>query len=94
MILAEEARSPSGQVLAGPGTKLTEKHVETFRTWGVVAVVLDPAGPQPPVLPPEKLLKIRRIVARHFAAQSLQHPAIQELYRLSVERQVVAELAP
>ena len=41
MILARPAVNRNGTVMLGPGSALTEKHINLFKTWGVVEVDIE-----------------------------------------------------
>jgi hypothetical protein len=91
MVLAADVKSPQGQVLAGAGTVLSDKHLAAFHTWKIVAVALDEKAGPVPVVDPAVMLMIRRTVARRFSDQPVQHPLIQELFRIAVERLVIQQ---
>ncbi len=38
MVLATDAKHANGSVLLRAGTTLSEKHIKTFRAWGIAAV--------------------------------------------------------
>lgn len=38
MILAQSAKNRHGTVILGKGNLLTEKHINSFKTWGITAV--------------------------------------------------------
>ena len=91
MILAEEVNAPGGQRIAGVGALLTDKHLAAFKTWGITAIVIaDGSGP---AIDPALLAEARRVVAPRFAGQPTDHPAIRELFRIGVDRQLALRLA-
>ena len=88
MVLAADVVAPSGQRIAGIGAILSDKHLGAFRTWGVQAIeITEDSGPS---VDPSVLNEARRTVAPRFAGQPTAHPVIRELFRLAVDRQVLA----
>ena len=91
MILAEDVNAPGGQLIAGTGAVLSEKHLTAFRTWGISAVVITEGSG--PAVDPTALAEARRLVAPRFAGQPTDHAAVRELFRIAVERQLIARAA-
>lgn len=87
MELAEDVNAPGGRRIAGSGAVLTDKHLAAFRTWGIAAVLITDASA--PAIDPALLTEARRRVAPRFAGQPTDHPAVRELFRIAVDRQVV-----
>ncbi len=91
MILAEDVNAPGGQLIAGAGATLSAKHLVAFKTWGIPAVMI--TDESAPAIDPALLAEARRLVAPRFAGQPTDHPAIREIFRIGVERQVALKLA-
>lgn len=94
MLLASDVHDRTGRLLLGAGTVLTMKHLVIFRTWGVreadVAGTNDCEAPLqlPPDVTMDDLLTAEKELEPFFRHAGLDHPAVQELLRLSATRKV------
>lgn len=89
MILAEEVRDINGRLLLGKGKRIGRSHIRIFKIWGVteVHVVGDIGIKEEPELSvdPELIEKTEEKTKPIFVHVDLDHPAIKEIFRLSVE---------
>lgn len=92
MTLAADLHGPDGKMLLPKGAVLTANHLESLRSRGVTRIVID-QGEQAAAdlpIPPELLEKSEAVLAPHFFANDLEHPAIEALYRLAVTRLAIS----
>lgn len=93
MVVAADVHDRNGRLLLGEGARLEEKHLFIFRTWGIVeADIVGVNGTDSIILPDtvtgEKLDQARNRLLPMYCHTDLQHPAISELLRLAVIREV------
>ena len=88
MVLADEVRDLNGRLLLGKGKTVQPKHFRRFKTWGVTQVNIcgDNEGKivSTPGFDPEMYEKIKESTRRRLRYNDLEHPAIKEIFRLSV----------
>ena len=89
MVLSEDVRDLNTRLLLSKDLKIKSKHIRTLKMWGIteVNVVLnDPdfEGTTTKKIDPETLEKIKESTKKLFYHVDLEHPAMQELFRLSV----------
>jgi HD-like signal output (HDOD) protein len=88
MVLSEDVIDINSRLLLAKGQKLQSKHIRIFKIWGIteVSVVGDQNEKINPEsdIDPDKLEKITEETKYHFKHVDLSHPAIHELFRLSV----------
>jgi len=90
MVLASDAKHHSGRILLAAGVELTEKHLKVFHTWGLTeadieGVDLDQvAEQQNQELDPAIVAAAEQQTKARFRHTDLTHPAMAELFRLSV----------
>ena len=90
MVLAEDIYLPDGRLLMKKGTILDFEHLRSVRVGGVKEVeildTLDPdygSGATPPSVPDIHHTGEKAPWERRFSKCDLNHPVIQELYRLA-----------
>jgi len=93
MVLATDVFDKSGRLLLGEGVELVAKHLIIFRTWGVVEADIVGAGGAdtsdfPDAVTGEKLDQAKNRLLPLYCHTDLEHPAISELLRLAVMREV------
>jgi hypothetical protein len=93
MVLATEVFDKSGRLLLGEGVALGAKHLFIFRTWGIVeADIVGEGGADsndfPDTITGEKLDQAKSRLLPLYCHTDLAHPAISELLRLAVIREV------
>ncbi|SEP80412.1 hypothetical protein SAMN05421693_10691 [Ectothiorhodospira magna] len=100
MVLAEDVRDRSGRLLLSAGLPLREKHIRVLKTWGVfqVAVWTDsqPDADAEAINPDQRergtvldemaLKRAEAIMVPAFAHANLEHPIMQRLFQIAVER--------
>jgi HD-like signal output (HDOD) protein len=88
MVLADEVRDLSGRLLLGKGKTVQPDHFRVFKIWGVTEVnILGNNGGKEETKPnfdPEQYEKIKESTQQVFSHNDLEHPAIKEIFRLSV----------
>lgn len=88
MVLADEVRDLSGKLLLTKGKTIQVDHFRIFKIWGVTEVnILGNNGGKEeakPNLDPEQLEKIKESTMQVFSHTDLEHPAIKEIFGLSV----------
>ena len=89
MVVAEEVRDVNGRLLLGKGNSIQSSHIRIFKIWGITEVkvygeigIKDVPAPH---IQPELLEKIKDKTLTIFSHVDLDHPAIKEIFRLSVE---------
>ena len=96
MILKSAVCDKSGRLLRPAGAELTDKHLKIFRTWGIGGADIDNGNEETisttvvavDVNDPVLIAEAQRLVSELFIHNDHQHPLIQELIRICVERQV------
>jgi HD-like signal output (HDOD) protein len=88
MVLADEVRDLSGRLLLGKGNTVQPDHFRVFKIWGVTEINIrgnnGDKKEAKPNLDPEQLEKIKESTMQVFSHNDLNHPAIKEIFRLSV----------
>ncbi|UCG08827.1 MAG: HDOD domain-containing protein [Desulfobacterales bacterium] len=89
MILAEEVRDINGRLLLGKGNRIEPSHIRIFKIWGITEVqVFGAIGikdkPESHVNP-ELIEKTEDKIKPIFVHVDLDHPAVKEIFRLSIE---------
>ncbi len=88
MILSEDVKDVRGRLLLPKGQKLRSKHIDVMKKWGVTEVHVTDAsvseqGSDPHSEQPD-LEQVEEQTRPVFTFVDLDHPAIKELFRLSV----------
>ena len=91
MVLASDVKDKGGRTLLGAGNELSDRHLQIFKTWGIVDA--DIVGADREELASKSLLEIDPQLleeAQHetekvFRHADLSHPAVKELYRLAIQ---------
>lgn len=86
MVLAEAAAA-DGQVLLAAGTELNAAQIAMLTKRGVRSLSIVQAQ-QRARLGAQQVLELDRVLRPRFARCGLAHPALKELYRLALLRQV------
>ena len=88
MILADDVKDMKGKLLLAKGQELEAKHIRIFKIWGVteVNVVGNDGSEEAPGsdVSPELIEKIKEKTKPLFCHVDIDHPAIEEIFRLSV----------
>ncbi|MFQ5449827.1 MAG: hypothetical protein ACE5E9_04325 [Nitrospinaceae bacterium] len=88
MVLAEDLKNPFGKKLLPRGTVLEEKHIMSFKAWGVTEADIELGDEKPTTviesdsIDPEQLKKAEQEARDLFRHSNLDHPAVTELLRL------------
>ena len=88
MVLADEVRDLSGRLLLGKGKTIQPDHFRVFKIWGVTEVNISGNNGEKEKatidFDPEQYEKIIENTQQVFRHSDLDHPAINEIFRLSV----------
>jgi len=89
MVLAEEVRDVNGRLLLGKGGGIQPSHLRIFKIWGITEVnIVGEVGlnDRPEAhIHPELIENIRNKTMKKFSRVDLDHPALKEIFRLSVD---------
>lgn len=89
MVLAEEVRDVNGRLLLSKGSGIQPSHLRIFKIWGITEVnVIGDIGHKnrpEPYVQPELIEKIRDKTLSKFSRADMDHPALKEIFRLSVD---------
>jgi HD-like signal output (HDOD) protein len=88
MVLADEVRDLSGKLLIGKGKKIMPNHFRVLKIWGVTEVNIrsnnDDKKEIKPDFTSEQYKNIYEITQQVFRYNDCEHPAIKEIFQLSV----------
>ena len=89
MVVADAVRDVNGRLLLGKGNSIEKSHIRIFKIWGITEVnVHGEVGvkdsPEPHIRP-ELIEKIKDKTTQMFGLADMDHPAIKEIFRLSVD---------
>lgn len=88
MVLSEDVRDIKSRLLLAKGQKIQSKHIRIFKIWGITEVSVtgcqDEAKISEPDIDPDKLERITEQTKYLFKHVDLSHPAIKELFRISI----------
>jgi len=95
MVLANHAKDPNGRLLLSVGEEITDKHIRTFKAWGITEVEIDSGDEdgvidgQPSEINVEQVpAQVREEVDELFRYTDRQHPIIEELVELCTLRKM------
>lgn len=99
MVTARDVTDLSGRVLLTAGVKITSRHLKIFRIWGIADICIE-GGTETGIKHtaiegenPGQLQKVKEELKKQFCHNDLDHPVIQELFNICIERQLNASLA-
>jgi putative nucleotidyltransferase with HDIG domain len=88
MVLSADVKDINSRLLLAKGQKIQSKHIRIFKIWGITEVNITGVQDKNKILESnidsEELEKITEETKSIFKHVDLSHPAIQELYRISV----------
>ncbi|MGA7142905.1 MAG: HDOD domain-containing protein [Desulfobacterales bacterium] len=89
MVLSEDVRDIKSRLLLTKGQKIQSKHIRIFKIWGITEVGVveenrDKKNNTEIHIDPDKLERITEETEFLFKHVDLSHPAIQELFRISL----------
>ena len=88
MVVADEVRDIHGRLLLGKGKTIQPDHFRVFKIWGITEIKVrtnsDDKEETKLDFDPEQYEKIRESTQQVFRYNDLEHPAIQEIFRLSI----------
>jgi hypothetical protein len=92
MILAGDVKDQNGMLIVSQGQSISEKHLRTFKTWGITEIDIEGnMGDRAEVGPAEKNAvivseEVKEKVDELFRYTDKQHPATVELMELCILR--------
>ena len=94
MVLADDIRDHNGMLILSQGQIITEKHLRTFKSWGITEIDIEGAVEEEdkagPIEKNEKNIpaEVKEKVDELFRYTDKQHPAIAELMELCKLRKI------
>ena len=89
MVLDEAVKDISGRLLLKKGKNIQSAHIRIFKIWGVTEVNIrgnnGSKNTSDGNLDPDKIAKIKDNTQNLFRHADLEHPALKEIFRISVE---------
>ena len=89
MVLDEEVRDINGRLLLKKGKNIQSAHIRIFKIWGVTEVIIcgnnGSKNTSDGNVDPEKIEKIKEYTHNLFCYADLEHPALKEIFRISVQ---------
>jgi HD-like signal output (HDOD) protein len=97
MLLAEEARDVHGRLILAKNKRICSSHIKNFKIWGIAEVnisedVTHKDEPHPHDNS-ETIEKTKERLKYIFSHVDLMHPAVKEIFRLSVEYRSINDVA-
>lgn len=87
MKLSGDVRNFDGLILLSQGTSLTDKHIETFKAWGVSEAPIREGNGHPreeEKIDPRLSAQVQAEMDELFRYANKDHPAVEEMLRLAV----------
>jgi hypothetical protein len=94
MLLAGDIKERSGRVLLAGGSEITEKHLRVFKMWGITEADIKNVDQEEIAanivaqLDPFLFQNVQNRVRERFCLADMEHPFMEELFRLVTLRQV------
>lgn len=89
MVLDEEVRDINGRLLLKRGKNIQSAHIRIFKIWGVTEVNIrgknGNKSTSDGTVDPEHIKKIKEYTHNLFCHADLEHPALKEIFRISVQ---------
>jgi HD-like signal output (HDOD) protein len=89
MVLSDDVKDINGRLLLGKGKKIESSHIRMLKMWGITEVTivgnLSSEENSEPHEDPQLVEKFKENTKDIFGYNDLTHPAMEELFRLSVE---------
>ncbi|OVE81579.1 hypothetical protein BVY03_02965 [bacterium K02(2017)] len=94
MVLNDDVKDKKGRLLLPKDNTITLKHIRTFKTWGVTMVSVGIAGAEDidgdAYEVDEAVIKsIKEDLDKNFKHNNLEHPFVNQLYNICLQRTVV-----
>ena len=98
MVLDEEVRDINGRLLLKKDKQIQSAHIRIFKIWGITEVNVRGSNSNKEAsnssVAPEQIEKIKETTLDQFRYADLDHPAIKEIFRISVLFRSKYNLAP
>jgi hypothetical protein len=94
MKLAADIKNHLGQVLLGAGREITEKGLKVLKAWGITEADIEGLGKEKAPgqeatrMDPALIREAEARLREQFRRTNLEHPFVQELFRLATLRMV------
>ena len=94
MALAGDIKERSGRILLTGGSEITDKHLRVFKMWGITEADIKDVEKEEIAanivaqLDPSLFQNVQSQVRECFCLADMEHPFIEELFRLVILRQV------
>lgn len=94
MVLADDVRDQNGMLILAQGQSVSEKHLRTFKSWGITEIDIDVngggSGQADRTEKNERIVsvEVKEKVDELFQYTDKQHPAIAELIELCLLRKM------
>lgn len=88
MRLAKDIFDPNGNILMRAGAPVTDRLIRAFKSWGIgeAAIQSDPDGTDEPARDPSVAAEVRTLLDTQFSLSNRDHPVVQALYDLCLDR--------
>ncbi|TCT22336.1 hypothetical protein [Thiobaca trueperi] len=88
MRLARDIHDPHGCLLVRAGVLITDRHLKAFKSWGIqdIAIASDETSTPIPSRDPAVVMELRELLDAQFSLSNPDHPAVQALYQICLER--------
>lgn len=88
MRLARDIHDPHGCILVRAGVLITDRHVRAFKSWGIqdIPIESDETSKPIPDRDPAVIAELRELLDAQFSLSNPDHPAVQALYQICLER--------
>ncbi|MGA2331536.1 MAG: hypothetical protein ABSG75_07235 [Syntrophales bacterium] len=94
MVLAGDIKERSGRILLAGGNEITEKHLRVFKMWGITEADIKDVEKEEIAasivarLDPSLFHDVQTRMRERFCLADMEHPFVEELFRLVTIRQV------
>jgi hypothetical protein len=89
MVLSEDVLDINARLLISKGQKITPKQIRVLKIWGITEVDVvgekDQTNTETPQADPEIIQEVKESTKEIFKNVDLKHPAIKEIFELSVD---------
>lgn len=89
MVLSEDVFEINARLLLSKGQQITPKHIRILKVWGIIDVQVvgdkETEDKEAPFVDPEIIQAVEAIAKEVFKNVDLEHPAIKEIFKISVD---------
>ncbi len=97
MVLAKDIMNSYGRIILRSGVEFTEREIYILKTWGITEAEVEEEScksiekPSAPNIAPERLEQVEKEMKRIFSRSNFDHPVMNELFRLCLQRRIKHE---